>query len=102
MIKFEATVNDEKVYLTLDVDDAEQPTLHQITGNATAKKILKKALYNSFDMFGHTIGESSPAIDVYHALLHTPDNKGLKAKVVTGEKYIGRWKSSPLPKGAVR
>jgi len=102
LIKFEASVNNEKVYLALDVDNAEQPTTHQITGSAIAQKIFKKALYTSFDMYGHTIGASSPAIDVYHALFHTPDNKFLNAKIVDGMKYIANWKPPTLPKNAVR
>jgi 3-hydroxy-3-methylglutaryl CoA synthase len=102
LIKFEATINGEKVYLSLDVDDAEQPTMHQITGSVIAQKIFTKALYSSFDMYGHTIGASSPAIDVYHALFHTPDNKFLKAKIVNGMKYIDDWKAPTLPKNAVR
>ena len=102
MIKFEATINNEKVYLALDVDDAEQPTAHQITGSEPSQKIFKKALYTSIDMYGHTVGASSPAIDVYQALMHTPENKFMTPRVVHGMRYIGRWKALPLPSGAVR
>ena len=102
MIKFEAAVNGKKVYLALDTTDAEMPTMHKITGDSAAQKAFKKALYESFGMFGHTIGASSPAIDVYHALLHTPQNKVLGAKVINGMKYIAKWKAPVLPKGSVR
>ena len=102
MIKFEATIDNEKVYLSLNVDDAEQPTAHQITGIATAQRTFRKALYTSFDMYGHTIGASSAAIDVYQALMHTPDNRFMTPRVVQGMRYIGRWKALPLPVGAVK
>jgi len=96
VVKFE--INNGKAYISIPTTNAEKSVLHQYSGD-TANLI--DALEQCHGMFGHSIGRSSPAIDVHHALFYNPAMKQFKTKLIEGADIISRWKAPDLPKGAV-
>ena len=97
MIKFDFPLH--KVSLSMDTNNAEFSTQHIFKGDSKAIKAIKDRLYNSYNMFGHIIGTSSPAIDVNYALFYSKDKDFFKAVINTGKEIIDDWEYPILPKG---
>ena len=96
MIKFQIGDNS----LEINTKDASKRASQNWTGNEKEIDLIKFRLYGSRGMHGHLIGESSPAIDVYHALFYTDLNK-LGAEIVEGQDILDAYKPEKLPKGRV-
>lgn len=90
------------VTITLDVTDAETPAkINYIGDDQEIVATVRSGLRSAYGMYGHLIGDSSTAIDVYHALLFNPLLKGLGAKVVKGQDIIDKWQPTKFPQGSV-
>ena len=95
MVKFEVTYGSKKAYISINTNNAEKPVLHQYSGSA--KELLIDDLEDCYGLYGHSIGMSSPAIDMQHALFHS-QNKKFVAKVLEGADVLANWKAPKLPK----
>jgi hypothetical protein len=99
MIKFSFKKHDAT--LELDTDNAESPVTHKFVGSKESLDLIKEALYNSSNMFGHLISEDAPVIDINHALLYTGQTDVFDAEVVEGQEIIDAWVYPEIPEGAL-
>lgn len=99
MIKF--LFKKYKSTLSLDVDNAESSSEHIFDGDKESVDLIKEALYKSYNMFGHSVSENAPAIDVTHVLLYTNQTDFFDAEVIEGQEIIDNWTYPELPEGAV-
>lgn len=99
MIKF--LFKKYKTTLSLDVDNAETPSAHIFDGGKDSIELIKEALYASHNMFGHSVSENAPAIDVNHALLYSNQIDLFDAEVIEGQKIIDDWTYPEMPEGSV-
>jgi hypothetical protein len=99
MIKF--SFQNADVTLELDVTNAEDHVNHKFIGKKESVDAIKEVLYFSYGMFGHTLSDDSPAIEVNHALFHTNQTDFFKAQLVEGQEIIDAWVYPEIPEGAV-
>lgn len=99
MIKF--LFKKHKTTLSVDVDNAETPSTHVFDGDKETIDLIKAALYKSYNMFGHTVSKTAPAIDVNHALLYTEQTDFFDVEVIEGREIIDAWTYPEMPEGSV-
>ena len=99
MIKY--SFQDTDVILELDIVDAEDNVAHKFTGKKESVDAIKETLYLSYGMFGHSLDDDSPAIEVNHALLYTGQTDFFKAQLVEGQEIIDAWEYPEIPEGAL-
>ena len=98
MIKF---LINKSVSIAIDTDDAEKSEIHVWEGKKSQVEALKTALQKNCGMHGHLIGDSSPAIDVHHALFYSAGMKSFEIDVVEGQEILDAWQPRKMPKGEV-
>lgn len=99
MIKFGVNYLDEDCEISLDTKDAEEPVERKYSGNPALVKEVKEFLSNAYGLFGHSLGEDSPAIDVQYALSNPPISDMIFLRVIEGQEILNNWKPPKFPKG---
>lgn len=82
MVKFEAQIGDGVAYVSLETTSPNEGGSLIFEGDDKAVEDLRKFLKNAYGAFGHTIGETTSAIDLHYAMLNQAQ---FDARLIEGE-----------------
>lgn len=84
-------LNTFPVQVYIDVDTPDKPALIEYSGSDNGVQWVKDWLPKQAGIFGHTIGESTTAIDLNTALSTPQANQEFSPQLIQGAKILAMW-----------
>jgi hypothetical protein len=97
VIKYEVNVGDNIIFISLNTSSPNERAVLIYEGDSSGIGNFKTFLENTYGAFGHTIGETTTAIDLHYTM---SNQQQFQAKIVEGQDLITKY-DPEIPDGAV-